>query len=589
MDASFANRTGEMASASDAGKSKRGFPASLLRFVPRTRASKVALVIYSLIGAATCVVGMRVVRTKWFYSGNYEENYFAGLTPIDALWFVVLFAAVLLGTCLLLVAYRALLERIPARRMPVNPTVVFCVTWVVIFVCWVPYFLANFPGSLYADSIVIMKQALGINVLTSHHPIAYVGLIGFFLHLGDILFDSYIVGIAFYTAFQMVFMSGVFAYFLGWLASHRVPLSAIVVTCAAFALLSIFPLHAVSMWKDGLYAAFVLRVSLLLFDVVASRGAALEEPAMLIRLALWGLAVCLVRSNGIYVMLCVWVALLALYAMRTSGKVFFSCGISLALYFVVVGPLSIALEVQTEPVESYGIPLQQVAAVVVYDGEMNPEEKEFLNTLLPLDEYKEEYIPCSVDGIKWADNFDMDFFDTHRGEFMQVWLSLLPKNLGLYASSYIMESYEYWSFADVNRTFTLNGVNDKYDAPDLGIIETNLVEVWFGEGVNQLFPFKFFHLQEGAHSWIVLFAGLLLFVARREQWHPQWLAARQMLPAWPPFAHPWWLALFPTFVNWLTVLISSPFAALPRYILPAIFLMPLFILLPWPVVATQER
>lgn len=575
-------------------------------YLPHKKSSWFVLVVYSLIGAATTVIGSRVVRTKWFYSGNYQENYYSGLQSIDILNFLLYFVAILVGTCAVLVLYKFLLAKIPLRKQAANPAVVFCVSWVVIFLCWVPYFMANFPCSLYADSIVIIKQALGINALTSHHPIAYVGLIGLFLHLGKALFDSYIMGIALYTAAQMVFMSGAFAYMLAWMARRRISVLALFIMGALLALLHIFPLHAVSMWKDGLYASFVLLLSLVLFDIAESRGALLEKPTVLIRLGLWSLLTCLIRSNGLYVVALVWVALILLYTISIKQKRFrwgllLACAISMGAFFGVVGPLSDQLNVKTEPVESYGIPLQQVAAVVVYDGTMTEEQRDFLNTLLPLNEYKEEYIPCSVDGIKWATHFDTEFFDSHQKEFIEMWASLAPANLDLYAAAYIMESYEYWSFADIARTFTLNGVNDKYDAPDLGIIETNLLDVWFGSTIKDLFPFKFFHLQEGAQSWIVLFAGLMLFIARREKWsgptEPQLgrharIATEGAVPLPTErenvFKRHWWLFLLPTVANWLTVLISSPFAALPRYILPAVFILPVIIVLPWLVESCED-
>lgn len=537
-----------------------------MRLVPSCASSWIALVLFSLVGAATTVVGLRVVRTKWFYSGNYEENYFAGLQAIDALWFVLLFIAILCVVLLIFVLYQILNKRIPLRRKALNPTVVFCVSWLVIFICWVPYLLVNFPCALYADSIVIIKQALGINALSSHHPIAYVGLIGVFLHIGDSFFSSHITGIALYAACQMVFMSGAFAYVLAWLARRRVPFPAIAVIGTLFALMSIFPLHAVSMWKDGLYGSFALLLSVLLFDIVASRGTLLARPSVLVRLFLWGTLLCLIRSNGIYVMALVWLALIVLYLVK-QWRAVLPIVASIAVFAAVVGPLSAALEVKTEPVESYGIPLQQVAAVVVFDGTMTPEQEEFLDTLLPLEDYKSEYIPCSVDGIKWADNFNTEFFDEHQVEFMRMWAELALANKRIYAAAFIMESYEYWSFADVARNITYNGVNDKYDAPDLGIIETNLLVAWFGDGAKNFFPFKFLHPQEGLASWAILLAGLLLFVAARE------VGGR--------YRNAWWLFLVPAFANWLSVVISSPFAALPRYILPAIFMLPILVVLPW--------
>ncbi|MBQ9021430.1 MAG: hypothetical protein IJ113_05400 [Eggerthellaceae bacterium] len=561
-------------------------------YIPQKRGTLLVTALFSLVAAATFVVGMHVVRTKWFYSGTWEENYFEGLSVIDGLWLALLFVAFFFASIVILGLIKFLLLQFPVRKKEGNSTLVFCLAWLGIFICWVPYFLVNYPGALYADSIVIMKQGIGILSLSSHHPIAYVGLVNFFLQLGKVFFDSYIMGIAFYTVFQMVFMSAVFAYCLSWMSRHRIPLIVIVVFGIFIALLSIFPLHAVSMWKDGLYAVFVLRFSLLLFDIVESRGKALSKPAMLVQLFLWGSAIALIRSNGIYVMACVWLVLFLMYVWR-NWRIIIPVFASVLAVWLVIGPLSTLLEVRTEPVESCGIPLQQVAAVVVYDGEMTPDEQEFLDTLLPLEEYKEEYIPCSVDGIKWAKNFNEDFFNENQAEFMQLWAQLGKANPGIYASAYIMESYEYWSFADLKRNITYNGVNDKYDAPDLGIIETNLLEVWFGEAVGNFFAFRFLHFQEGAMSWMVLFAGLVLFVARHERWAPAQdvrFGKHGILRALPaPFSNAWWIVLLPTVANWLTVLISSPFAALPRYILPAYFLLPVLIVLPWLICAGEDE
>lgn len=603
--------------------------------------SKLAIVLYSLVGAFTALLGARVVRTEWFYSGNYEQNYFPGLQPIDILLFLSLFAGVFVLTCAVLTLYKYLLGRISLREKAVAPRAVFIVSWLIIFACWLPYFFVNYPGVIMADSIVIIKQALGINPLTTHHPLAYTGLIAVCLHLGNVFWESNVAGIAIYTVLQMLFMSGVFAYFASWLARRRIPFPALVVVVAAFSFLSVFSLHAVSFWKDGIYAAFMLLLALALFDAV-EEPTRLAQPYFLLRLGLLGLAVCLARTNGVYAMVLVWLGLFAIAKpvrlsnehnseesladqsavrlVRLRGKVLLTGVASLASFALIVGIATVALDAKSEPVESYGIPLQQAAAVVVYDGEMTEEQREFMNTLLPLEDYKEEYLPCSVDGIKWADNFSKEFFNEHQAEFLQTWLAMAPANAKIYASAYIMESYEYWTFGDVRRNLHVNYVNDKYDAPDLGIEETNLFEEWFGEEVASLFPFRFVTLGEGAVSWLVLFAGLLLFVAKHERWGARrgvhaarharestFVLQKRVVPAWEatssqktyaalrptgtsagPFARPWWLVLLPAVASWLTVLVSSPFAALPRYVLPAIFLLPFLVLFPWVIMGQDE-
>lgn len=565
--------------------------------------SKFAIMLYSLVGAFTALIGARVVRTEWFYSGNYEQNYFPGLQPVDALLFLALLVGVFALTCAVLVLYKYLLARIPLRQAPVSPCIVFVVCWIILFVCWLPYFFVNFPGVIMADSIVTIKQALGINQLTTHHPLAYTGFIAVCLRVGDAIFGGYVPGLAIYTIVQMLFISAVFAYFLSWLAARRIPLPALVVVCSVLALSSIFPLHAASMWKDGIYASFMLLLALHLF-VAVEDPLRLSRPSFLVRLGLLTLAVCLARTNGVYAMVVVWVALFAVArpvrisqdgslrrateAQGTTqfahlrGKVFLTAAASLGAFALIICIATSALGAKSEPVERYGIPIQQTAAVVVFDGVMTEEQRDFMNTLLPLEDYREEYLPCSVDGIKWADNFDDDFFNAHQVEFLQTWLAMAPANAKIYAHAYIMESYEYWTFGDVRRNVHVNYVNDKYDAPDLGIEETNLFEKWFGEGVASLFPFKFITLGEGATSWIVLFAGLMLFVAKHERW-----GVRRVHTG--SFARSWWVVLVPAAASWLTVLVSSPFAALPRYVLPSIFLLPLIFLLPWLVKSCEDK
>ena len=581
--------------------------------LPQQRTSWVAIVIYSLVGAFTALIGARVVRTEWFYKGNYEQNYFPGLQPIDALLFVGLFVAVILVTCLVLVLYKVLLDRIPLREKPVSPGVLFFVSWVIIFVCWLPYFFTNYPGVIMADSIVIIKQALGINPLTTHHPLAYTGLIWLCLTIGDALFGAYVPGIAIYTIIQMLFMSAVFAYMVSWMARHRIPLPALIVIVAFISLMSVFSLHAVCFWKDGIYASFMLLLALRLFDCVEDPEK-LNQSSFVLRLALLGLAVCLARTNGVFAMVLVWLGLFVL-SKGSRVKVALAAVSSLTCYVLITVLAMSVLGAKSDPVESYGIPIQQTAAVVVFDGEMTDDQREFMNTLLPLEDYKEEYLPCSVDGIKWADNFDKEFFGDHQLEFMQVWAAMLPNNLGIYANAYIMESYEYWTFGDTRRNLHVNYVNDKYDAPDLGIVETNYIELWFGEEVSNLFPFRFATLGEGAVSWIVLFAGLLLFVAKRERWaaplgrhaaharvndggvlagagpteYKTYAALRPRTSNTGPFDRPWWLVILPAVASWLTVLVSSPFAALPRYVLPSIFLLFVIVLLPWLVKSCEDR
>ena len=587
---------------------------------------RIAWCIYALAASATALLGGRVERTEWYYYGNYEQNAMGEFVPADFFW-VPAFALFILALALsLLRLYDALARRMDERTQrrhaqaaglgvegregamrgkharvgaagDVDPTgssrsqvvlppsehakaprgqvAIFVVAWISIFACWLPFFFAYYPGAIYQDSLSSIEQALGMRALTDHHPVAYTMLLGIFLRIGEAL-GSYQLGCGIYTICQMLFMSGSIAFLVMWLRRRGVPIPVLVFVWAYFALLRIFPLHAISMWKDGLYATFLLLVAIALFDVAASRGAALARPGMLVRLAVLSLAVCLVRNNGIYVMSVCWLVLFCAYGLRKlpvaqggggadgvrprRNIAFMGVGAAcIAAYLALAGPGFAALGIRHVPVESYAVPLQQASAVVVFEGQMTPEQEEFMDTLLPLDKYREEYLPCSVDGIKWAPDFDTKFFEENRREFLSIWAQMMVPNAKIYLDAYVLETYEYWSFGDIQRNGHIDGVNTKNEQEDLGIVEENKLKEWFGEDVAAYFPFNFVFPCEGVVAWLLLF-----------------LALRQVLSGRPAFA----LMLAPALLSWCTLLISAPFAGLQRYALPSAFILPAALLLP---------
>ena len=87
----------------------------------------------------------------------------------------------------------------------------FLLIWLIIFICWIPVFLAFYPGAFVYDAQDEYVQVAS-RIFTTHHPLTHVLLLGGFVCLGNKLFASYNIGIAMYTLFQMAVLSGVFSY-----------------------------------------------------------------------------------------------------------------------------------------------------------------------------------------------------------------------------------------------------------------------------------------------------------------------------------------------------------------------------------------
>ena len=92
----------------------------------------------------------------------------------------------------------------------------FFLIWAIIFICWIPVFLASFPGIYGYDSLYDHQ-------LFAHHPIIHTLYLYGTIMLGKILFDNYAYGMAIYSISQMLIMSAIFAYICRYLVKLRTP------------------------------------------------------------------------------------------------------------------------------------------------------------------------------------------------------------------------------------------------------------------------------------------------------------------------------------------------------------------------------
>ncbi len=62
----------------------------------------------------------------------------------------------------------------------INRRMALLVSALICFVCWLPYFLYEFPGIMTADSLVQYEQITGVRGLSNHHPVIHTLCIAFF-------------------------------------------------------------------------------------------------------------------------------------------------------------------------------------------------------------------------------------------------------------------------------------------------------------------------------------------------------------------------------------------------------------------------
>ena len=94
----------------------------------------------------------------------------------------------------------------------------FAIAFIVIFICWIPYFLALYPGILTADSISQFSSFVnGFNIVSDHHPVIHTVFMGITYKIGYFIFHSVNAATSFVSIAQMMFMASIFSYLCVWL------------------------------------------------------------------------------------------------------------------------------------------------------------------------------------------------------------------------------------------------------------------------------------------------------------------------------------------------------------------------------------
>lgn len=432
-------------------------------------------------------------------------------------------------------------------------------------VAWLPYFLIYYPGLIFGDSLSSISEAMGLTSYTNHHPFFYTLFIKVCIQVGLLLGDM-TLGCAIYTLLQMFYISLILSYCVFWLynkiAAPRICLFIVLI----YSFMGCFPQHAISMWKDPIFSVSLLIYGLKLFDLILSNGCLAKNGLFLIQIGAIMLVVCLTRNNGIYIIaftaLCLFVYLISKKSLNVSAKVVAVHGVLIITVLFLTGPVYDYIGIWKDDVESFGIPLQQVARTIVYNGTINSTDLEFLNALMPLNKWSEVYTPNLVDPIKWDSSFDGGFFKSHKTEFLMVWMRTFLKNPIIYLEAWCCSTYGYW----MPNIWSTNQYTGNITSGNLDSLNT-----WWAQ--FPIFPQnllhsnaleKFFSLETplpsiGLILWFILFVCLLAFI------HKESCVIFLYLPC---------------LANTLTLLIAAPSAYWPRYSLVSYYILPFVLAFP---------
>ncbi len=542
------------------------------RLYPDTSVSKrnrFAVSVFATFLSAAIVLGrhLHIDATQTYY-GTITAHYVLAYHWYDLAAFLL--AAYFIFKCVLLAAQGS--RKYEKLSLRIHPENTLKVRWVlagmaVMFVLWLPYLYVYYPGFYYGDSVISVQQALGQQPLDNHYPVMFAMLLRLCMKIGS-SFGNLAGGLAVFSLLQMAFMAGGLSYFANWM-KERFGLGnwLLFLLVAVFGASPYVAQYTVSIWKDPIFSVSVVLVTIFLVEIMMAGHRERKRMICLMTALLLSLLLMVFsRNNGLYIVYAILVltviSLVKKDTRRKALQVLVTCLVVVGVSGYVTGPVyeSWGVEQSDEKVESYGVFLCQMARVVAVGGDLSEEDMDYMNRLLPLDEYKTAYTPCCIDNLKWNQNFDKTVLEE---DFFQTYLSILKKNPRICFEAWELQTFGFWS---VNQS-VVNGFNTNIQ----GGVPRNLTTEYgtFVDGLTvktvdrdsqmvKLFPYDSRCIPVAYAHWLLI--GISLAALCRCDWKRL-------------------VVLAPALGLIATLIVASPIFYWPRYGFGQQLLIPLFIIM----------
>ena len=434
-----------------------------------------------------------------------------------------------------------------------------------LLLCWLPVFLAVYPGFFVYDAQDEYIQ-VATRVFSTHHPLVHVLLLGGMICGVHQLTDSYNLGIACYMVFQMVLAAGIFTFLFSYLRKKGVTRVLRIIGVVWLGLFPTVVMFTLCSAKDALFTLALLLLLVCLLEM-GTEAAFFESKGWQSLFVVSGMGMMLLRNNGFYAFL-VMIPVLLLLQKKRRWRLLFLAVCAVAGCMLVNGGLKAALHADdSEYQELLTVPIQQLARTYKYAPEVfSGEDREVLYEILD-EEALSLYTPRLSDPVKYR--FANETFARDKGKYAKLWLRVGLKKPLIYLNAWWMTSYGFWYPDTVinvyggNTVFTFTYKDNSYfgyEVEQPGVRESKIpwldevyrklsLEVW-----KEKVPVVSWLFSPGAMFWLYAF----LFA---------WLLSRGRYELLYPF--------LPIFLIWLTVLLGPTY--LPRYVLFFWYALPLFL------------
>lgn len=324
-----------------------------------------------------------------------------------------------------------------------------------LIVCWSPYLIAFFPGTVCWDVGEMVAQTYGLRQLNTWHPVFLTWVAGLLVRLGRWAFHSDNAGAAMYMLLQTAALSYALARAVRFLRQCGVSRAARATAAAFFAVTPLWGGYAQFISKDTLYTAALLLFTLSVLRLLRAREGHMRTPVKreCAELFAWGLLACLLRANGLYVVLPtaaagVWVMARGRERLWVGGSLAGMLACALAFSGVLLPALGV-----TDATSSgiYSVCFQQSARVLRdHAGDVTPEEYAEIDRVLDAPNLPALYEPWISDPVKYTFKQYGQGAEVEKealARYRKTWLSMLKKYPLTYAEAFFAGNLSYYTFA----------------------------------------------------------------------------------------------------------------------------------------------
>lgn len=178
----------------------------------------------------------------------------------------------------------------------------FVPLFVILFVCWIPWIIAHYPGSLDQDTIWQVLIWRTQPEWYDHHPWLTTALFGSVFDLGSTL-GSQGIALFLYTTIQAVLYSALVSLSFCYVLRFSVPKAAWISFFVAACMLPAYPSFASQMVKDSFFVLFWVPFMLFFIEGIRTRGECFKSALPLVLFIASIILVILSNKKGIYLTL----------------------------------------------------------------------------------------------------------------------------------------------------------------------------------------------------------------------------------------------------------------------------------------------